>query len=101
MPVLDINELPNYCYEDYKRWEGDWELIYGVSYAMSPAPLIKHQRISNNIAWQLKNLLEDCSMCQALLPVDWKIDEQTVVRPDNLVVCGELENDAYLIKPDT
>ena len=57
MPVLDINELPNYCYEDYKRWEGNWELIYGVPYAMSPAPLIKHQRISNNIAWQLKNLL--------------------------------------------
>ena len=33
-----------------------------------------------------------------MLPVDWKIDEQTVVQPDNLVVCGELENDAYLIK---
>jgi hypothetical protein len=71
----------------YKNWEGRWELIRGIPYAMSPAPSIKHQRISNNIAWQLKSLLMNCSECQALLPVDWKIDEKTTVQPDNLVIC--------------
>ena len=34
--------------------------------------------------------------CRALLPVDWKIDEDTVVQPDNLVICGENINDAVL-----
>jgi len=62
------------------------------------APSIKHQRISNNIAWQLKSLLMNCSECQALLPVDWKIDEQTTVQPDNLVICSESENNVYLTK---
>lgn len=98
MSIIDINELPSYVYNDYKHWEGNWELIYGIPHAMSPAPLIKHQMISSNIAWQLKTLLEKCSDCQALLPVDWKINEQTVVQPDNLVICSEPENDAYLTK---
>ena len=35
--------LPNYNYDDYKEWKRDWELIYGVPYAMSPAPNITHQ----------------------------------------------------------
>ena len=75
--------LPNYTYDDYKKWEGNWELIYGVPYAMAPAPMIKHQAISNKIAWQLQNNLKECKACQALLPIDWKIDESTVVQPDN------------------
>jgi len=98
MSTLETSELPSYNYEDYILWEGNWELIYGIPYAMSPAPLIKHQSISNNIAGQLKALLTGCSECQALLPVDWKIDEKTIVQPDNLVICGKPENDAYLTK---
>ncbi|WP_457626586.1 hypothetical protein [Persephonella sp.] len=31
--------LPNYTVEDYKQWEGDWELIEGIAYAMVPSPL--------------------------------------------------------------
>jgi Uma2 family endonuclease len=93
---LKQEDLPSYTYEDYKLWEGDWELIYGVPYAMSPAPMIKHQSISNKISWELKNSLENCLNCQALLPVDWKIDKETVVQPDNLVICHEPRNEAYL-----
>jgi len=50
MGVLREEDLPSYTYEDYKLWEGDWELIYGVPYAMAPAPMIKHQAISSKIA---------------------------------------------------
>ncbi|NPA51584.1 MAG: Uma2 family endonuclease, partial [Aquificae bacterium] len=46
--------LPHYTYEDYKNWEGRWELIDGVPYAMSPAPAPKHQIVSNKIATQLE-----------------------------------------------
>ena len=98
MGVLKEEDLPQYTYEDYKLWDGDWELIYGVPYAMAPAPMIKHQAISNKIAWQLQDILEECEACQALLPVDWKIDNHTIVEPDNLVICHEPQNEAYITK---
>jgi Uma2 family endonuclease len=64
--------------------------------SMSPAPMIKHQSISSNIAWHLKDLLQNCDKCRSLLPVDWKITQDTVVQPDNLVICHEPKNQAYL-----
>ena len=96
MGALKEEDLPQYTYEDYKLWKGDWELIYGVPYAMSPAPMIKRQAISNNIARYLSEALEECKTCQALLPVDWKIDNNTIVEPDNLVICHEPQNEAYI-----
>ena len=33
---------PNYTYDDYKHWEGRWEVIDGVAYAMSPMASPKH-----------------------------------------------------------
>ena len=88
--------LPNYTYADYKVWEGDWELIQGVPYAVSPAPNITHQEINSNIMYELKSRLKACKNCKALPEVDWKIDDGTVVRPDSLVVCHLEKKDAYL-----
>ena len=98
MNAIKKEYLPNYTYDDYVQWEGDWELIYGVPYAMAPAPMIKHQSISNKIAWQLQNVLQECKVCQALLPIDWKIDDSTVVQPDNLIICHTPQNEAYIKK---
>ena len=98
MGVLKKEYFPNYTYSDYKQWEGDWELIYGIPYSMAPAPMIRHQAISNKIAWQLQEALKECTKCQALLPVDWKIDDSTVVQPDNLVICHNPHNVAYIKK---
>lgn len=89
---------PSYTYDEYKLWKDDWELIYGIPYAMSPAPMIKHQLISNKIAWQLQESLTDCKECQALLPIDWKIDDSTVVQPDNLVICHTPQEQSYIKK---
>jgi len=88
--------LPNYTYDDYKHWNGEWELIYGIPYAMSPAPTITHQEINLNIGSQLKDKLKKCKNCQALPEVDWKINEGTVLRPDTLVVCDLQKKGAYL-----
>ena len=90
--------LPNYTYDDYKIWEGDWELLYGVPYAMAPAPTITHQEINSKIMYQLMSLLNDCKNCKALPEVDWKISEETVVRPDSLVVCNLENQRSYLSK---
>jgi len=87
MHAVDINDLPHYIYNDYKLWKGKWELIYGIPYAMSPSPNFKHQKISNKIAWLLTEKLKNCQYCTALLPFDWKIADDTIVQPDNMVIC--------------
>jgi len=97
MTVQKTEYLPHYTVADYEAWEGSWELIEGVPYAMSPAPAILHQSISSKIQGQLFQLLLDCKDFQALLPVGWKINGDTIVRPDNLVVCGAVEGQ-YLNK---
>ena len=96
LTALKIEDLPHYTYDDYAQWEGRWEIISGVPYAMTPAPNLKHQHISQKIAAHLENLLKNCKYCHALLPVDWKINEETVIQPDNIVVCGQNLDEKYL-----
>lgn len=98
MGAIKLEDIPRYTYDDYKQWEGQWELICGVAYAMSPAPMIKHQSISNKIGRYLDEAFDGCKVCQALLPVDWKISEDTIVQPYNSVICHEPQNDAYITK---
>lgn len=97
MGTVRIENLPRYTYDDYAKWQGDWELIDGIPYAMTPAPTVEHQRISQKIARYLDESLDHCKHCQALLPVDWKISEDTVVQPDNLVICYQPQG-SYLNK---
>jgi Uma2 family endonuclease len=98
--ALRIEDLPHYTYDDYFQWEGRWELIAGIPYAMTPAPNVKHQLISQNIGAQLHRLLENCPLCRAVLPVDWEITDDTVVQPDNLVICGEnIDGEKLTITP--
>lgn len=96
MLALKEEYLPNYTYENYKLWEGEWELIDGIAYAMSPAPTVTHQEINLNIGSLIKRALKGCKHCKALPEVDWKIDNDTVVQPDTLVVCNLNERGAYL-----
>ncbi|MCK4762049.1 MAG: Uma2 family endonuclease [Candidatus Aminicenantes bacterium] len=89
LAMLKMEDFPHYTYDDYLEWEGRWELISGIPYAMVPAPAKKHQRVSLKIASQLDSLLDHCEKCVTYLPIDWQIDEFTVVQPDVLVVCGD------------
>jgi Uma2 family endonuclease len=83
---------PHYTYEDYLLWEGRWELIEGMPYAMSPAPAPNHQDINGNLFVVFKMALEKtCEKCKAYIPIDWKISENTVVQPDVLIVCKKIE----------
>jgi hypothetical protein len=38
-------------FNDYRSWvdEGQWEIINGEAYAMTPAPSLKHQAVVSNI----------------------------------------------------
>ncbi|MEJ7685326.1 MAG: hypothetical protein WKG06_47285 [Segetibacter sp.] len=56
-----VRILPHYTYNDWVNWKGQWELIEGIPYAMSPTPVPEHQRIGANISsefgLQLKNVI--------------------------------------------
>jgi Uma2 family endonuclease len=93
--------IPKYTYEDYKQWEGRWELIEGIAYAMTPLPSIKHQSISHKIAEHLGFLLKNCKKCTPMLPVDWKINDETILQPDNSIICYPLEDVNFITKAPT
>jgi len=100
MPVhLNLEDLPHYNYSDYQRWEGAWELIYGIPYAMSPSPIYKHQRVSLLIANQLEYLLIQCEYCKSVIAIDWIVSEDTVVQPDNLVISDSVTTDFIKTAP--
>jgi Uma2 family endonuclease len=90
---------PSYTYDDYLLWEGKWELIEGLPYAMSPSPTYKHQRIATELAYLFVAALKKCKHCKALQPFDWKVKEDTVLQPDLLVICKPITNNNYLTFP--
>jgi Uma2 family endonuclease len=83
---------PHYTYDDYCQWEGRWELIEGMPYAMSPLPVPEHQNVSGNLYTLFKeSLSKNCRKCKAYLPLDWKVSDDTIVQPDVLIVCKKIE----------
>lgn len=87
MGVLAYEE--RYSIDDYSRWEGDWELIYGSAYAMAPSPMVTHQSVNGKIYRVLDENIEDCQNCMVLSEMDWDVSDDTVVRPDVMVVCDQ------------
>lgn len=82
--------IPRYTVEDYRRWEGDWELINGIAYAMAPSPFGIHQRIIGRLLVQILSQINFCEEPCYLYPeLDW-IDQDTVVMPDLMVVCKDV-----------
>jgi Uma2 family endonuclease len=88
-----VKILPHYTYSDYVKWEGRWELIEGIPYAMSPAPNPKHQKISARFFTVFGNALNasGCKECELYNFIDFVTEEDTVVQPDALIVCKEIE----------
>lgn len=95
---LDLNGT--YSYADYMTWrlEETVELIKGKIMAMSPAPNLKHQRISRNILRPIDSYLRN-KRCEVFVaPFDVKLydskkskladqDAYSVVQPDLCVIC--------------
>ncbi|HEO64709.1 MAG TPA: Uma2 family endonuclease, partial [Spirochaetes bacterium] len=77
MAQIKLEDLPHYVYEDYERWEGRWELVHGIPYAMSPSPIFHHQAVSDNIIQELRSVLKKCKLCRAVSALDWIIAEDT------------------------
>lgn len=91
----------HYTYKDYQIWEGDWELIYGQPLAMAPSPIISHQAIAGQILVELANSIDEkCENCLVLGEEDWKISDDTVVRPDVVMICNEPHSDYITKRPE-
>ncbi|MBU2571856.1 MAG: Uma2 family endonuclease [Gammaproteobacteria bacterium] len=97
---LDMNG--SYSYADYLTWSLDQtvELIKGKIFTMSPAPNVKHQRISRNLFKPIVNYMADkrCEVFSA--PFDVKLYDRrksklsdrevfSVVQPDLCVICDK------------
>ena len=86
-----------FTYGDYLNWpdEERWELIDGIAYNMSPAPLRRHQKISMELGRQIANFLVDNPCDVYIAPFDVRLPEaseeneniMTVVQPDIVVIC--------------
>ena len=90
MVALRNDDLPYYTYDDYVHWEGEWELIDGIAYAMSPAPVKRHQMLILSIGSELLRKTDNCAACEVLIDEDWKIDTTTILKPDVAVVCHDI-----------
>ena len=86
---MDAAYLPHYTMEDWRRWEGDWELIEGVPYAMAPSPGVTHRSVGVKIVRQLDEALEACPEYMVVYETDWEVSSDTVIRPDCMVICGQ------------
>ncbi|MFN3740375.1 MAG: Uma2 family endonuclease [Thermodesulfovibrionales bacterium] len=90
--------LPYYTYDDYRQWEGNWELVEGIPYAMAPSPLFTHQYIITQLLIQIGQQIENCpEKCFVVTDLDWIISEDTVLRPDVVVICKEVKD--YIKSP--
>jgi Uma2 family endonuclease len=75
-----------YRVSDWQNWNDPWELIHGMPYCMSPAPAFRHQLLSSNLISELGTKLKKSRNYLVVMPIDWQIDEETVVQPDILIL---------------
>jgi Uma2 family endonuclease len=85
--------LPHYTYEDYKLWQGRWEIIRGIAIAMSPMPNPRHQEISAALTEIMRVAIREsgCKKCRVYQPIDYLVKDDTVLNPDLLIVCQPIK----------
>jgi Uma2 family endonuclease len=84
--------IPHYTVEDWKHWEGVWELIDGHPIAMSPNPIPRHRRVAAEMTTEFILSLRKsrCKSCKAYQPMDFILSDDTILVPDILIVCGKI-----------
>ncbi len=98
---LSIQDIPHYSYKDYELWEGDWELIRGIPYSMVPSPEWEHQEFGGSFVHFIRSAFggnKNACGCKVLYECDWLASDDTVIRPDVMIVCDPIEG-KYPVKP--
>jgi Uma2 family endonuclease len=76
--------------------------VNGYPYTMAPSPNRSHQWFSSKFIQKAGNELDKINsvcQCQAYSELDWVIDEDSVVRPDCMIVCGSFSEDFLTFPP--
>lgn len=84
--------------DDWAHWEGQWELIHGVAFDMTPAPSLVHQEVSSELHGEIWQALKEakrkygkgeCEIFSAPLDVFLSVDPvaPSVVQPDLVILC--------------
>ena len=91
---------PRYTYDDYKNWSDEWELIEGYAYSLMPSAKFRHQVFNSRFSRRVGNLLaaKSCT-CEPVSDVDWIINNETIVRPDTMIVCDQNVSDYITTAP--
>lgn len=93
---MSLPELKHtgYTIEDWKTWDGRWELINGVAYDMTPAPSTIHQELVGSLYFQIRSAFEEAKLgsggseCRVFLsPIDVFLSLDQATQPDLVVVC--------------
>ncbi len=93
-----LKRLPYYTYSDYSQWKGDRELISGIPYAMVLSPFSRHQFVITELIYQIRRQIDDCpSDCYVFTVLDWIVSDDTVLRPDLVLVCHRVKD--YIKSP--
>ncbi|GAB7388755.1 Uma2 family endonuclease [Bacillaceae bacterium] len=84
-----------YTYEDWKTWEGRWELIEGKAYNMTPAPST-HQFAVGELFFALRSYFQNKNCLVFTAPFDVYFSESgeyekpdDIVQPDIAVICDK------------
>lgn len=81
--------------------EGDWELIRGIPYTLAPSPGWWHQHFGAVFIAAFIEALKEKQAdkdCKALYSCDWIVNNDTVVRPDVMIVRDKIEGN-YPTRP--
>lgn len=101
-----------FSYADYLKWNNDerWEIIDGLAYSMSPAPLPLHQQILAQLVTELSLYFRNKKCVVYPAPFDVRLTKAKkrndqifdVVQPDISVVCDEnkIDDKGCLGSPD-
>lgn len=74
------------------KWDGNWELIDGVPYNMTPAPTTHHQQIVGELFFALRTHFGNDGCSVLVAPFDVQVDDgdtSTIVQPDISVFCNK------------
>ncbi len=95
----ELTPQERFTYRNYRTWPDDerWELIDGHAWAMSPAPMRRHQKVSGRLFSRFFNFLNGhpCEVYEApfdvLFPMGDEPDDEvdTIVQPDIVVFCDK------------
>ena len=95
-----LQKEKGYTHQDYIAKKGRWELINGLFYDMAPAPYPMHQITIKKIVFEIEKSFNCKEKCEVYIsPIDWKLNEKTVVQPDIAIFCEKTDKQYFSLTP--